>query len=1752
MTIDGIKIRELDLTTVVDNSDVFILDHMTGADVSVSTTQQISWLHLKDNFASGDITFTGNVEFNNPVTIKGGLIVEGPITGTVELRLEELSNVTVSQPETGHVIAWNGFGWANVPQSGGGTDGGGGSLPTELTHLPFQGDQEVVTLKVTVGLKTLGHRYPVGAKDMAGNTVQGNGKTYFIDGEEAPHIVLNPGRTYKFDLSDPSNTGYPMRLYSSAEVPFLGFIANPIQEPGHVRYVGAGSEGNGIPNTSYIELVVPHYPETGVTPYPIYHYQSTTTSTEAVLMGNTLANIEGTTPFYNPYVDILNNNPNPFGNVSPADRAQLEQDALAISNQQEFDDFVAKLEQESGEYVNTELAGKANLVNGEVPLTELPDVLELDANGNIKPEFLPPGYDKPAEIEVIPDVITVGPENDASVEDKAPSDPHKAILQFTIPRGEKGEDGTSVKIAGSIKTKTDLVGDEFSQNGNNFPQNEGDVYVVETGDPLDPEQGDCYVRTDKVPGADINDTNVDEAFNYLGKLQGPQGPAGVDGTDGEDGEDGLSAIVEAGDTFPLAPGSDPSVTPTYPSATPEDPALHHVKFDFFIPKGDKGDDGAVGTAATVDVDPDPVTLAPGNYVEVENTGDTTNAVFKFKIPVGDIGPQGVRGLRGPIGPIGPQGEQGEEGEAASIVVQSTNTLPPGTPAFVENFGPPNAARLDFYIPQGEKGVEGDDGESAYDIYVRLEKEGGNLSPLPENEWLESLNGEDGTGLDTSFSAVDNSSLPNTLTLQYNKDIDNGGPTDSVIIKGKNGIKVLQEGLNLYSIDGNDLNDPVIFLGGIRAESDDGLIDADLPQLLFNDKFPGESPANGSYFIFINNGTSWDGNTVQQGDWAIFDSIKWVVLNYQLDSTSFVYKTGDTMTGDLTMDGATVTGLPLPLQSAQAANKLYVDTREDAIRLDLGDDIGQVQDNLDDRFNELSGQQGDYLPLVGGTLTGSLAIDTGNTAEALSVLDADGSAAFEVFPSGATEAFELKLTGLTSGANIIDVNRGAFYTFLDSTQTSKITYGGQFIITSSNDLDPTDLVLSIDTNTFNISKDGKVTAGTKTTPFVATDRHHVATKAFIEDRFVKLSGENILGSSWKLKGPNTDDSGTYTFHTITGGEQKLYHVHTPVIEDSDPNGKDQWVANVGFVKSQVGAYLPLVGGELSGPLVIKSDSGIGTSVLDIRDPSTDDLRFGVNKEGMISCHSILRMYGDTGAAIQVINSPTNNNGTTFSVAKSGRVDINVRNRTSADSLMLNMVGADGKFAFQVASDGTLTAGDSESDPFIASKDHHLVTKKYADSVTDDLPFLHTAGSDQSKYPMQGDIKFEKYSAPQGFFSLTSLKPRLYNGTGEFGLQIDISDENTQKNKFKVKTYTGDALVVGSSDSTGFVDVNGKLNSQSISITSALDPASTGTLFDVKALGAPPNVSVFFNVNNDGSVSAGYDPLDPSNDVAFVATENYHVVTLKCLNDKNYATKTYVDSNFIKLTGTNDTTGTLTIKGDNDKGGRNTYIKINDGNSGKLNLYHVVTPSDDKTEWAANVQYVQNKVSGLATEDYVDNAIDSMELSGALIYKGVVATNGDLPNDPSVGDFYHVTGHPGYFAWNGSEWQEVGSAAEVDLDGYLETAGGTMTGILTLDNPGNQRVNFTSNTYSANCDIARNGTWYVSFQADRVKLGIQLDVNNKKLINVPTPSNSKDAANKEYVDGKIGSYVKTPDADSGADTPIEIYRTGSTYYIKGGAS
>ena len=63
------------------------------------------------------------------------------------------------------------------------------------------------TFVTTVDSKTTNHRYHG----------SGSSSAYFLDGIESPFLTLLPGKTYRFDQSDSSNGGHPLRFYLEAD-----------------------------------------------------------------------------------------------------------------------------------------------------------------------------------------------------------------------------------------------------------------------------------------------------------------------------------------------------------------------------------------------------------------------------------------------------------------------------------------------------------------------------------------------------------------------------------------------------------------------------------------------------------------------------------------------------------------------------------------------------------------------------------------------------------------------------------------------------------------------------------------------------------------------------------------------------------------------------------------------------------------------------------------------------------------------------------------------------------------------------------------------------------------------------------------------------------------------------------------------------------------------------------------------------------------------------------------------------------------------------------------------------------------------------------------------------------------------------------------------------------------------------------------------------------------------------------------------
>jgi len=212
-------------------------DPNNGIGVGISTSGNIR--------ASGIITattfsgaFSGNLTGN----------VVGDVTGTATTAtLANTATLAVnSQGLTGNPSV----SVTNVNASGVGTFPT--LVTTDLNTVTLKGYNSLraphgatTTIVVTVAAKVSGqHRYHG----------SGSANGFVLDGVQAPYLTLTPGRTYRFDVSDGTNAGHPLRFYYDVDktTPYT---------------TGVTASGNSGVSGSYVDLVV-----SDTTP-SVLHYQ---------------------------------------------------------------------------------------------------------------------------------------------------------------------------------------------------------------------------------------------------------------------------------------------------------------------------------------------------------------------------------------------------------------------------------------------------------------------------------------------------------------------------------------------------------------------------------------------------------------------------------------------------------------------------------------------------------------------------------------------------------------------------------------------------------------------------------------------------------------------------------------------------------------------------------------------------------------------------------------------------------------------------------------------------------------------------------------------------------------------------------------------------------------------------------------------------------------------------------------------------------------------------------------------------------------------------------------------------------------------------------------------------------------------------------------------------------------------------------------------------------------------------------------
>lgn len=134
----------------------------------------------------------------------------------------------------------------------------------------------------------------------------------------------------------------------------------------------------------------------------------------------------------------------------------------------------------------------------------------------------------------------------------------------------------------------------------------------------------------------------------------------------------------------------------------------------------------------------------------------------------------------------------------------------------------------------------------------------------------------------------------------------------------------------------------------------------------------------------------------------------------------VADTGDTMTGDLIMSGATVTGLPNPTANTEAANKAYVDTQDGLQVSRSGDSMsGQLAMGTNKIVNlgtPTAGTDATTKTYVDGILGSATAASASAAAAATSEANAATSEANAATSATLAQDWAIKTSGTVDGTN----------------------------------------------------------------------------------------------------------------------------------------------------------------------------------------------------------------------------------------------------------------------------------------------------------------------------------------------------------------------------------------------------------------------------------------------------------------------------------------------------------------------------------------------------------------------------------------------------------------------------------------------------------------------------------------------------------------------------------------------------------------
>ena len=243
-----------------------------------------------------------------------------------------------------------------------------------------------------------------------------------------------------------------------------------------------------------------------------------------------------------------------------------------------------------------------------------------------------------------------------------------AILNFTIPKGSKGDTGEPFRI-----TKVYASIGDMNTDYNNEEVNIGNFVIIETGNVDHPDNSKLYVKTNN-------------GYSFITDLSGSQGITGPKGPKGDKGDKGDQGIV----------GPEGPVGPQGPQGESG-------------PQGPIGKTGPQGKSAIISK----VNATVDNNIGIPSVtvdlgGTELNRIFTFNFK-NIKGEQGIQGIQGPKGETGSQGLKGEKGDTGPQGIQGIQGEK-GNPFVYEDFTQEQLEGLKG--PKGDTGEKGDSGVNA--------------------------------------------------------------------------------------------------------------------------------------------------------------------------------------------------------------------------------------------------------------------------------------------------------------------------------------------------------------------------------------------------------------------------------------------------------------------------------------------------------------------------------------------------------------------------------------------------------------------------------------------------------------------------------------------------------------------------------------------------------------------------------------------------------------------------------------------------------------------------------------------------------------------------------------------------------------------------------------------------------------------------------------------------------------------------------